>query len=127
MARFFTRERFGQPQALAGMLLLVFLAQCAWLVNRSAPGGEEISRIREGLGQWHGEWIASAPLWVSPVNPGLAHWLADAPYLVFGVLLGASLWYVTRRLYGNAGGYVALMLYCFSPGMIRSSAAWFSQ
>src|SRR5215471_20699409 len=156
MARFFTRERFGQPQALAGMLLLVFLAQCAWLVNRSAPGGEEISRIREGLGQWHGEWIAgtplagsshvlerdhsfdtrhsalwyliaSAPLWVSPVNPGLAHWLADAPYLVFGVLLGASLWYVARRLYGNAGGYVALMLYCFSPGMIRSSAAGFSQ
>jgi len=156
MARFFTRERFGQPQALAGMLLLVFLAQCAWLVNRSAPGGEEISRIREGLGQWHGEWIAgtplavrshvwerdhsfdtrhsalwyliaSAPLWVSPVNPGLAHWLADAPYLVFGVLLGASLWYVARRLYGNAGGYVALMLYCFSPGIVRSSAAGFSQ
>ena len=23
-------------------------------------------------------------------------------------MLGASLWYVARRLYGNAGGYVAL-------------------
>jgi hypothetical protein len=39
-------------------------------------------------------------------------------YLFFGVMLGASLWYVTRRLYGNAGGYIALALYGFSPAMI---------
>jgi hypothetical protein len=37
------------------------------------------------------------------------------------------LWYVARRLYGNAGGYVALLLYCFSPGIIQSSSLWFSQ
>src|SRR5207237_1294963 len=41
--------------------------------------------------------------------------------------LAASLRYVARRLYGNAGGYIALMLYCFSPGMIRSSAVWFAE
>jgi hypothetical protein len=156
MGRFFTRERFGQPQVLAGMLLLVFLAQCVWLVNRSAPGAEDILRIRGGLGQWRGEWIAgtplaapeqqwandepydshhsalwyliaAAPLLLSPVNTSAARWLAHAPYLIFGVLLGASLWYVARRLYGNAGGYIALMLYCFSPGMIRSSAVWFAE
>jgi hypothetical protein len=51
-------------------------------------------------------------------------WLQRAPYLIFGVLLGASLWYVTRRLYGNAGGYIALALYCFSPAMIHSSTLW---
>ncbi len=28
--------------------------------------------------------------------------LAATPYLFFGVMLGASLWYVARRLYGNA-------------------------
>src|SRR5208282_338746 len=44
--------------------------------------------------------------------------VAASPYLFFGVMLGASLWYVARRLYGNAGGYVALALYCFSPAMI---------
>ena len=33
-------------------------------------------------------------------------------------MLGASLWYVARRLYGNLGGYVALALYAFSPTMI---------
>jgi hypothetical protein len=54
-------------------------------------------------------------------------WLARVPYLIFGILLGASLWYVSRRLYGNMGGYVALTLYCFSPGIIRASALWFAE
>src|SRR5208282_1595166 len=48
--------------------------------------------------------------------------VAASPYLFFGVMLGASLWYVTRRLYGNAGGYIALALYCFSPAMIVNAA-----
>src|SRR6266849_1236934 len=64
MGRFFTRERFGRPQVLAGTLLLIFLAQCAWLVNRSRlvkPEAHEIFRIREGLGEWRGHWIASTP------------------------------------------------------------------
>src|SRR2546425_2076631 len=157
MGRFFTRERFGRPQVLAGTLLLIFLAQCAWLVNRSRfvmPEAHEIFRIHEGLGQWRGQWIASTPSaaraqqWVGD-EPYDAHhsalwyliasapslllprntanypywgWLAHAPYLIFGVLLGGSLWYVARRLYGNAGGYIALVLYCFSPAMIVSVA-----
>ncbi len=73
--------------------------------------------------------IAAAPLWMStvllqPENIRALHWLAAFPYLIFGLLLGGSLWYVARRLFGNAGGYVALALYCFSPGMIRASAVW---
>jgi hypothetical protein len=54
-------------------------------------------------------------------------WLARLPYIVLGVLLGASLWYVARRLYGNAGGYVALTLYCFSPVILRQSTLWLAQ
>jgi len=73
--------------------------------------------------------IAAAPLWLRPVslrpeNIRDLHWSAAAPYLIFGLLLGASLWYVARRLFGNAGGYVALALYCFSPGIIRASTVW---
>ena len=73
--------------------------------------------------------IAAAPLWLRPVSlqPGSIrdlHWSAAVPYLIFGLLLGASLWYVARRLFGNAGGYVALALYCFSPGIVRASALW---
>src|SRR5947209_10432878 len=161
MGRFFTRERFGRPQVLAGTLLLIFLAQCAWLVNRSRsvmPEAHEIFRIHEGLGQWRGQWIASTPsvartqqsvgdepydshhsaLWYliasapslllprNTANYPYWGWLAHTPYLIFGVLLGASLWYVSRRLYGNAGGYIALTLYCFSPGIIRGSALGFT-
>jgi hypothetical protein len=159
MGGFFTHERFGRPQVLAGLLLLVFLGQCAWLVHRSAgltPGEE--SRISEGFRRWHAErkprtssplqetetgvydanhsslWfvIASAPLllWPEQMRLDSNHsliWLARAPYLLFGILLGASLWYVARRLYGNAGGYVALGLYCFSPAILRSSAVWFAE
>src|SRR5437868_8446393 len=49
------------------------------------------------------------------------------PYVVFGGLLGASVWYVSRRLYGNAGGYIALALYCFSPAVILASTLWFAE
>jgi hypothetical protein len=66
--------------------------------------------------------IASAPFLLRPAawtaDLQLWHVLAAAPYLFFGVMLGGSLWYVARRLYGNAGGYIALVLYCFSPAMI---------
>lgn len=71
----------------------------------------------------------SLPLAVLRVNPDTVAglWLTRAPYVMIGALLGASLWYVSRRLYGNAGGYVALALYCFSPAALRSSAQWGSQ
>jgi len=40
-----------------------------------------------------------------------------------GCMLGAGLWWVTRRLYGNFGGYTALGLYCFSPAVLRACVA----
>jgi len=172
MEKFFTRERIGKPQFWAGMLLLMFLGQCAWLVGRSLSGLDvaESYRINEGLRQSHGGRVAGTPspaqlrkdeetnpatwffttdgydphhsplwyliaavgllFWPTPLQiDSLRHWgwLAHAPYLIFGALLGASLWYVARRLYGNAGGYTALSLYCFSPGIIRATALWFAQ
>ncbi len=44
-------------------------------------------------------------------------WLLRLPFVGIGWLVGASIWYVARRLYGNAGGYIALTLYCFSPAV----------
>jgi hypothetical protein len=76
--------------------------------------------------------LASLPMlrWTGIAETGSSHywgWLARAPYLILGVLLGASLWYVARRLYGNAGGYIALTLYCFSPLILRSSTLYSAQ
>jgi hypothetical protein len=172
MGKFFTRERFGPPQVLAASLLLIFMAQCFWLLARGTSpldvDSSELFRVQEGLRQWRGGAIAGtpsperleaaspppveidqnqgfdpdhSPLWYLLASAAFARgpdwwpgdsvrywgWLARLPYIILGILLGASLWYVARRLYGNAGGYVALTLYCFSPLMIRSSTLWLAQ
>lgn len=169
MRPYFTRERFGRPQFLAGLLLLAFLAQAAWLVHTElrgggVPDGAEAARIGEGWKQWHGRGIAAAPalesgggitqdpfrrensgfdtehsplLYLVSAAPLLAwpqgldsesttywRWLPRLPFLAIGVFLGASLWYVARRLCGNTGGFVALTFYCFSPSFIQASAVW---
>jgi hypothetical protein len=168
MGEFFTRERFGRPQVLAGFLLAAFIGQCFWLLlghtQREAVDSSQLFRVQEGLLQWRGESIAGtpstnrieagtfpppeveqnegfdpnhSPLWYLVASATLLGWhppdvdtplyfawLERLPYIVFGVLLGASVWYVARRLYGNAGGYVALALYCFSPAILRSSTLW---
>jgi hypothetical protein len=54
-------------------------------------------------------------------------WLPRLPFLACGVFLGASLWYVARRLCGNTGGLVALILYCFSPALIQAAAVWHTE
>lgn len=161
MTPLFTRDRFGSPQAIASLLLLVFLLQCVWLTSRqlrsqqSTSIGEE-ERIHAGLLQLHGQGVAGtpgadhsaddsssfndgydgyrSPLWYliaaapfaalsrADMPPTAMGWLSRLPYFCFGVLLGASLWYVARRLFGNAGGYIALTLYCFAPGTILSAS-----
>src|SRR5271166_686839 len=174
MTRFFTRERFGRPQFLAGILLLIFLAQAVWLVRSelrepesTGPLGVSASeqvRIAAGWRQIHGGGIAGAPfpdasgslplevsrddagfdtehsplLSLVTAAPLLAwpqalagsesspywRWLPRIPFLAFGIFLGASLWYVSRRLCGNSGGFLALTLYCFSPAVLQATAVW---
>ena len=46
--------------------------------------------------------------------------LLRLPFLAAGCVLGGCLWWVTRRLYGNLGGYTALALYCFCPAILRA-------
>jgi hypothetical protein len=177
MTKFFTRQRFGRPQFLAGALLLAFLTQAVWLVHcelhaseasgASALSASEQVRIAAGWRQIHGGGVAGAPFPDSPgslpleisrdqagfdteQSPLLAlvtaapllawpqkslgdesspawRWLPRIPFLAFGVFLGASLWYVARRLCGNTGGFLALTLYCFSPSMLQASAVWHAE
>ena len=47
--------------------------------------------------------------------------LLRLPFLAAGLALGGALWWVSRRLFGNLGGYTALALYVFSPEMLRAS------
>ena len=54
---------------------------------------------------------------ISPqaVDTFLGRLVLRFPFLLIATALGASLWYVSRRLFSNAGGYVAMILYVFSP------------
>ena len=94
-----------------------------------SAGRADHLRLRDGYDQDRSPLyylIAAAPLLVRPAvlptNSQIGQLWIATPYLFFGVMLGGSLWYVSRRLYGNAGGYIALALYCFSPAMIVNAA-----
>jgi hypothetical protein len=47
--------------------------------------------------------------------------LLRLPFVFAALMLGGCLWWVTRRLYGNTGGYIALALYCFAPPVIAAA------
>jgi hypothetical protein len=60
--------------------------------------------------------LAAASLAVTPLA-----FFIRLPFLLAGLALGGCLWWVTRRLYGNPGGYIALGFYCFTPPVLAAS------
>jgi hypothetical protein len=133
-------SRLGAPQLIAIVLLLVFAGQCVWFMAHQRLSAMEGVYVEAGLLQLEGLASANSPQHTAlvPLLAGVAARVSGAekhvdefnnyrmmmrfPFLIAGVLLGASLWYVARRLYGNIGGYVALVLYCFSPVAIGSAS-----
>jgi hypothetical protein len=47
--------------------------------------------------------------------------LEHLPFVLFAVWLGGGLWWVTRRLFGNEGGFLALAFYCVCPAVLRAA------
>jgi hypothetical protein len=146
MLRFFSRDRFGGPQLAALLMLLLFAAQCLWVMAATPMSPSEAALLERGLTQWQQGRInvqdpyrsplyylvASLPIVNyhgagDPAGMGSRRWQVRLPWLILGLLLGASIWYVARRLYGNAGGYIALVLYCFSPLMIAQAGSFYVQ
>ncbi len=129
----------GIPQLVAAFLLLLFLAQCIWFIALVPITSLESSYIEDGLVQLQNMANAGSPersplvplLGAIPVKltgatrfPQLSQYrfLIRLPFLFCGVMLGASLWYVARRLYGNFGGFIALALYTFSPLIVARTS-----
>ena len=48
-------------------------------------------------------------------------YLLRVPFALAAMLLGAGLWWVSRRLFGNMGGFFALGLYCLSPAVLSAA------
>jgi hypothetical protein len=143
--------RIGRPQMIAGLMLLAFLAQCLWAGRARQISDLEYQYMLAGLAASPLEkagppaapasmdspftaLVAALPLQCihfarkhgpASWNAFLAvprPWLLRLPFAIFGVWLGGALWWVARRLFDNAGGYVALGLYCTSPALIKISS-----
>lgn len=135
--------RVGRPQLFAGVMLLAFLAQSLWTANTRKLADLEYRYIAAGLPASGAKaanpspftaWVAALPVRFTTLarrvaSPSLSDalavprpWLLRLPFVIFGVWLGAALWWVARRLFDDDGGYVALALYCTSPAMIKISS-----
>jgi len=134
--------RVGRPQVFAGLMLLVFLAQCLWTANTRKLSDLEYRYIAAGLPSQDAKavnaspftgWVAALPVRFTALarkvaSPSISKalavprpWLLRLPFIIFGLWLGGALWWVARRLFDDEGGYVALALYCTSPAIIKIS------
>jgi hypothetical protein len=123
------REIWESPSALAGYyttcgnihdgILVYRLAGLPLTLNLLAERGLDHFRKPEDRVVQAG---SGAELSTWELRHQLTHILLflRLPFLLAGCLLGAGLWWVTRRLYGNLGGYTALGLYCFSPVVLKA-------
>src|SRR5258708_7819422 len=148
MLRIIREFSVGRPQLIAGAMLLAFLAQCLWVASDRRLSDLEYEYIASGHRpqrslQPRQEFritspftglVASLPLQATGIVRSVAParisaalavprpWLLRLPFVIFGFWLGAALWWVARRLFGDEGGYCALGLYCFSPAMVMISS-----
>ena len=67
-------------------------------------------------------WRESA-LGIAPPDDARPVAAPSAVSLLPASFSAARFWWVTRRLYGNLGGYTALALYCFSPAVLKACVA----
>jgi hypothetical protein len=162
--------QIGRPQRLAALLLLFFLAECLWVVNRQQISPQDYRFARCGREMWerpsplagyfttcgnlNGDGtfayrVAGFPLtaqrlillatdslrqpenrlyasgslngstWEARHELFSVKYLLHLPFIFFAMWLGAGLWWVARRLFGNEGGFLALGLYCFCPEIVR--------
>lgn len=123
------REMWEKPSPLAGYyttcgnihdgVLAYRLAGLPLTVNLAMERGLDLFRKPEDrVVQTAGELST----WELRHQLGYVLLLVRMPFLLAGCVLGGALWWVSRRLFGNLGGYTALALYCFSPAVLKACA-----
>lgn len=107
------REMWEKPSPLAGYFTSCGNIHDGTLAYRAAGLPLTIQRIVAGQ-------ESSTSTWEMRHELRYVLLLIRLPFVAAGLALGACLWWVTRRLYGNTGGYIALSLYCFAPPIVRA-------
>ncbi len=125
------REMWEKPSPLAGYfttcgnihdgILAYRAAGLPLTLNLLLQRGLDLFRKPEDRVVQTGQGAAELSTWELRHQLTNVSLLLRMPFLFAGFVLGGSLWWVTRRLYGNLGGYTALALYCFSPTILKAS------
>jgi hypothetical protein len=110
------REIWERPSPLAGYFTTCGNIHDGTLAYRAAGLPLTLDRIVSGQ-------AATTSTWEMRHEVGEIKLLLRLPFMLAGLALGACLWWVTRRLFGNDGGYISLALFCFSPPVVRASTA----
>lgn len=105
------REMWEQPSPLTGYFTTCGNIHDGTLAYRAAGLPITIERIMAGQ-------LSTTSTWEMRNELHDINLFLRLPFTLAALALGACLWWVTRRLYGNTGGYIALTLYCFSPSII---------
>lgn len=108
------REMWEKPSPLAGYFTTCGNIHDGTLAYRAAGLPLTLDRIIAGQASTTSTWEMRHE--VAHINL-----LLRLPFVFAALMLGGCLWWVTRRLYGNTGGYIALALYCFSPPVIAAA------
>ncbi|HZP07646.1 MAG TPA: hypothetical protein VFB43_22300 [Terracidiphilus sp.] len=135
------REVWERPSALAGYyttcgnihdgILAYRLAGLPLTLNLLAERGLDWFRKPENKvmqtgvpanGSWFAGWETGGEISTWELRHQMTHilLLLRLPFLIAGCVLGGCIWWVTRRLYGNWGGYTALALFCFCPAVLKA-------
>lgn len=76
-------------------------------------------RFRKPENRLYAEGSLHGSTWEARHELVSVKYLLHLPFVIFAIWLGAGLWWVARRLFGNEGGFLALALYCFCPEVVR--------
>jgi hypothetical protein len=109
------REMWEKPSPLAGYFTTCGNIHDGTLAYRAAGLPLTIERILAGQ-------ASTTSTWEMRHEIEYVSLLLRLPFVFAALALGACLWWVTRRLYGNTGGYIALALYCVAPPVVAAAA-----
>ena len=109
------REMWERPSPIAGYFTTCGNIHDGVLAYRMAGLPITLQRMVAGQG-------ADTSTWEMRHELNFVRLLLRLPFTMAALLLGGALWWVTRRLYGNAGGFVALAFYCVSPAIVAAGA-----
>ena len=120
------REMWERPSPLAGYFTTCGNMQDGTFAYRAAGLPLTLERLalsatdlfRKPENRLYAQ-AAAGSTWESRHQLLAVKYLLHLPFIGFALWLAAGLWWVSRRLFGNEGGALALALYTFCPAIIR--------